>query len=83
MAQTDKPALNLYPDGQEDSTYTWVLEPPSGQNSFRIVMHSRRTLRACSPEPHSWSSYFGAIAHLVLTILTLAARGIDFTLKRQ
>jgi hypothetical protein len=75
MAHTDKPDLNVYPDGQEGSTYTWVLDPPPGRNSFRIVVHSRRSLHAPSLKAQSWSSYFGAIAQLLLTILTFGRLG--------
>jgi hypothetical protein len=69
MAQTNDRDLNLYPAGQEDSTYTWVLDPPPGRNSFRFVVHSLRPLHVPSPKAHSWSSYFGVISHIVLTML--------------
>lgn len=75
MAHNSKPDLNLYVAGQEDSTYTWVLDPPPGRKSFRIVVHSQRPLHAPSPKPHSWSGYFGAIAHIALTILTFWRTG--------
>jgi hypothetical protein len=39
MVQAKIPDLNLYVAGQED---TWVLEPPPGRDSFRIVVHSNR-----------------------------------------
>ena len=75
MAHHSKPDLNLYVAGQEDSTYTWVLDPPPGRNSFRIVVHSLRPLHVPSPKAHSSSNYFGAIAHIVLTILTFWRKG--------
>lgn len=40
MAETNKPELNLYVAGQEDST--WAVDPPPGRDSFRIVVHCRR-----------------------------------------
>jgi hypothetical protein len=51
MAQTSKPDLNLWVLGQEDSTYTWALDPPPGRDSFRIVVHCRQAQDATSPKP--------------------------------
>ena len=66
MTQTNKPELDLYVASHEDCTHTWVLDPPPGRNSFRIVVHCRRAQHVPLPKPHSRSGYFGAIAHLLL-----------------
>lgn len=73
MAQTNKLDLVLSVAGQEDSTRTWVLDP-QGRDSFRIVVRCRRAPRA-SAQPHSWFSYFGAIAQAVLPVFALWRTG--------
>jgi hypothetical protein len=75
MVETNNPDLNLYAAGQEGIMYTWILNPPLGRNSFRIVVHSRRPLHAASPKRQAWSRNFGAITHVVLTILTFWRTG--------
>jgi hypothetical protein len=70
MAKMNKPELNLYVGCQEDCTHTWALDPQPGRNSFRIVVHCRRAQVTPSHKPPSSSSYFGAIAQLVLPIFT-------------
>ena len=54
MAQTNKPDLLLCIAGPEDRTRKWVLDPPHGVDSFRIVVRCRRAQGRPSPKPCSW-----------------------------
>jgi hypothetical protein len=84
MAHTSKRELNLQVPCQENSRYTWALDPPPGRNSFRIVVHCRDAQHVPSPKPRAWSSYFRAIAPVLLSIFascrSTAAGGIWHTI---
>ena len=75
MARMNKPELVLCVGGQEDNTHTWVLDPPPGRDSFRIVMCGRRAQVAPSLKPRSWVRYLGAIAQAVLPMFALWRTG--------
>jgi hypothetical protein len=67
MAQTSKHDLILHVTGLDESTHTWVVNPPRGRNSFRIVVRSRRAQRGLSPSSRPWQSFLGTIAHMLLS----------------
>src|ERR1700746_1955804 len=87
MAHTSKRDLNLRVPCQENSKYTWALDPPPGRNDFPIVVHCRDTQHVSSPKPRAWSSYFRAIAHVLLPILaswrSTVAGGIWHTIRTR
>jgi len=70
MTQTSQHDLILQVTGPEESTRTWVVNPPQGRNSFRIVVRSRRAQRALSQTSRSWQSFLWAIANILFSAFT-------------
>lgn len=62
-----KPGLILHADCPDSKT--WVLEPPKGNNSFRIIVQCQK--RQPTPTRQSLSSYFRVLVHAVLPLLAL------------
>ena len=60
--------LHLCVPGQESFTGTWVLDPPLGRDSFRIVVHCRQTKPVASARPRLSSSHLAAVVHAVLSL---------------
>ena len=76
MGPRNKPELVLCSGSSEDSTHAWVLDPPPGRNSFRIVVYGKRTQGVSPTKPHSRFRYLGTIAHaLLLPILAFWRTG--------
>ena len=68
MAQTNIPDLHLWVPGQEDYAGIWVLNPPLGRNSFRIVVHCRQIKPVATARRRSFTSHIAALVHTVLSL---------------
>jgi hypothetical protein len=69
MTQASQHDLILQVPGQDESTRTWVVNPPQGRNSFRIVVRSRGSQRALTQTSRPWQSFLWAIANMLLSAL--------------
>lgn len=75
MAPRNKSDLDLCPGSPEDSTHAWVLDPPPGRNSFRIVVCGQRTSGAPTSKPRARFRYLGALVHGLLPMLAFWRTG--------
>lgn len=63
--------LVLYAECDANGPSAWVLDPPEGRHSFRIVLHCRRVKPLPLSRPSPWSSQVSAVVHTVLSFLPL------------
>jgi hypothetical protein len=71
MEQTTIRDLVLYSECDGNGPTTWVLDPPEGRDSFRIVVHCRPVKPVPQSKPSAWSSHFSAVVHAVLSLFAL------------
>ena len=60
--------LALYSECDGSRPSTWVLDPPEGRHSFRIVVHCRRVKPVPSSRPTSRFSHFSVVVQLALSL---------------
>ena len=60
--------LVLYSECDGSRPSTWVLNPPEGGHSFRIVVHCRRVKPVPSSRRTSRFSHFSVVVQLVLSL---------------
>lgn len=75
MARSNKTDLDVWVPGQEDSTYSWALNPPPGHDSFRIVVHCRKAPAAHSYEPRARSNYIRGLAQVLIPLFAFWRTG--------
>jgi len=68
MDQTTTRDLVLFSECDGNGPSAWVLDPPEGRHSFRIVMHCPRVKPVPSSRLSSWSSHLSAVVHVVLSL---------------
>lgn len=57
--------LPLYAECEGNGPSTWILEPPEGRHSFRLVVRCRRAKPV--PSPPLWSGHFYRFLYSVLS----------------